>query len=381
MKKKFLFSIVAFVMGFLVMSNVFAAEKMEVNTITSTGSVGEEVNGVTTVTFGATTLKIDPAQAASDHVEERPAGSGWLGIKVTAPDTVNDEATYYAINTLGKKSDIKKFSEFKDAAGGKDISLWSGVNFEVLNAAIVAGKDVTMEYHFDWNADGDYEQIVKVVIDPEQVTLQTKEGDTAYPITGTLGEITSILPESASVTGSKDNFVEIVYPNVFELEWVEKDQDGIHRPQDGWWIGIRVSKAGDTSKAKFKYRVNGGNFSDIYTYDTEKDEGQDYVSIWALINEEKIEGVDEVVYEYYFDWDGDGEYEQIVTQRIPVKNITLKKDGETIYPKEEVKDEPIVEVETPNTYDGISLYLLLGGLSLICLTAIIFVLKSKKSMN
>ena len=61
-------------------------------------------------------------------------------------------------------------------------------------------------------------------------------------------------------------------------------------------------------------------------------------------------------------------------------NVTVVKKPTT----EEVKDEPIVEEEkeeTPNTYDGILSYLLLGVISLIGIASLTIVLKKKKRLN
>ncbi len=373
MRKRILFYAMVFVLSLVMIPNVFAVDKATVDTITDGGEVND-VDGVTVVTYDSATLKIAPKQEASDHVGERPEGFGWLGIKVTAPESVDTEnASYYTVNTLGQVSDIKKYSDFKDDEVTRVISLWSGINFEVINAAIMGSKPVTMEYHFNWDGNEDFEQIVRVEIEPENVILQTESGVQAYPVSN-LGTVEPILPTEFDLTGNKTNFVNITYPNVFELDWVKSDQDGIVRPKDGWWIGVRFSKEGSTANAKFKYRVNGGEWSTTYVYDDEKDEGKEYVSVWALIDEEIIKDVDEVVYEYAFDWDNDGTYEQIVTQTIPVKNITLLKDGKTIYP--EVKDEEPT-VTAPNTLDNVSIYLVFGLLSVIGVTTLGYVFKKK----
>ena len=384
MKKKILFSSVAFVMGLIMVQNANAADLGKVQSITSGDSITGQDTDTVKIVYESAELTIEPAQAGGTNLEARPDGFGWLGIKITAPENVNYEsANYYSVNVKGEKSETKLYKEFKDVAGEDDkvISLWSGINFDRLNTALTSGGDVTMSYYFDWDGDNECDQTFIVSIDPKKVTLK-KDTKNVYPISS-LPKVISLLPdqENVDVTGDGTNFVTITYKNAFELEWVKKDQDGIDRPVDGWWIGVRFDPEEVKTDAKFKTRANGGEWSKVYEYNTEKDQGEDYISGWILLNEEKLTGLDNYVFEWTFDWDNDGIYEQTVTQIIPVKNVTLSKDGETVYPKEEVKEEPKVEEETPNTYDGILIYLILGLISLVGLAGTVLLLKKKKSLN
>ncbi len=384
MKKKFLVGVAAFVAGVAMIPSALAVNFGTAASITSGGNVTGGTTDTVKIVYESAELNIAPAQAGGQNLEARPDGYGWLGIKITAPTDVNyNKANYYAVNVKGEKSETKLYKDYKDVAGEEDkvISLWSGINFDTLNTALTKGSDVTMSYYFDWDGNDTVDQTFIVSIDPKKVTLK-KESNNVYPLES-LPKVIPLLPnqDDVNVTGDGTNFVTITYKNAFELEWVKKDQDGIVRPVDGWWIGVRFDPETEKTGATFKTRANGGEWSKEYQYDTEKDQGEDYISGWILLNEEKIAGLENYVFEWTFDWDNDGIYEQTVTQIIPVKNVTLSKDGETVYPKEEVKEEPKVEEETPNTYDGISLYLILGGVSLIVLVGLVLALKKKKSIN
>ena len=384
MKKKFFVGIAAFVAGIALIPSALAVNFGTATSITSGGTVTGDGTATVKIAFDKADLTIEASQAGGPNLGARPEGYGWLGIKITAPsDVVTEKANYYTVNTKGEKSGVKSYKDLKDSSSDADkvISLWSGINFDTLNTALAKGSDVTMSYYFDWDGNDTVDQTFIVSVAPKNVTLK-KESNNVYPLES-LPKVIPLLPnqEDVNVTGDGTNFVTITYKNAFELEWVEKNQDGVERPVDGWWIGVRFDPETAKTGATFKTRANGGEWSTAYKYDDEKDQGEDYISGWILLNEEKIARLENYVFEWTFDWDNDGIYEQTVTQIIPVKNVTLSKDGETVYPKEEVKEEPKVEEETPNTYDGISLYLILGGLSLIGLVGLVLALKKKKSIN
>ncbi len=381
MKKKILFSAFAVAVSIAMVPKVFAADLGTVKVLTQGGK--EEGTGTSVVKIkydSELTLKIDSEQEASGNVAKRPAGNAWIGIEVTKPnDAKEDDIKYYAVNNFGVKSVEKSFKTYKDTESS--IQLWSGINFEVLNAALKSGKDITYSWFFNWDGDEDYDQEFQISISPENVKLQNKEGNKdIYPVKS-LPKVETLLPELAdtSITGNGTNFVTITYSNPFELEWVKKDQGGENRPVDGWWVGVRFnpgSEVSDVSGLKYKYRVNGGDWSTEQNY--EADAGQKYMSAWILLNEEKLTKVtgDNYVFEWTFDWDKDGEYEQTVTQVIPVKNVKLTKEGETVFEKQEEVEGPKEEV--PDTYDGVLTSVVLVVVSVLGLGTATYLLKKKK---
>ena len=309
MKKKILFSSIAVAMGLIVMQNAHA---VDFGTVTGGDSIEGADTDTVKIVYNSADLTISPAQEGGPNLEARPDGFGWLKIVITAPDDVDyDKANYYAVNVKGEKSDTKLYKDYKDVAGSTDkvITLWSGINLDRLNTALTKGSDVTMSYYFDWDGNDTVDQTFIVSIDPAKVTLK-KDANDIYPIES-LPKVIPLLPEQdVVVTGNETNFVTITYKNAFELEWVRKDQDGIDRPVDGWWIGVRFDPSELKTGATFKTRANGGEWSTAYQYDDEKDKDEDYISGWILLNEEKIAGLENYVFEWTFDWDNDGIYEQ-----------------------------------------------------------------------
>ena len=381
MKKKILFYVAAFVVGVAMMPKVFAADLGTVDALTgSPKKEGENTEVVKLKYDSALTLKIDSEQEASGNVAKRPAGNAWIGIKVTKPDSATtSNIKYYAVNNFGVKSEEKSFDTFKDSEN--HIELWGGINFEVLNAALKNGKDITYSWFFNWDGDEDYDQEFQISISPENVKLKAEKSDTEiYPVKS-LPKVEALLPgtDDVTITGNGENFVTVTYTNPFALEWVDKNQNSITRPVDGWWVGVRFnpgSEVSDVSGLKYKYRVNGGDWSTEQNY--EADAGQKYMSAWILLNEEKLTKVtgDNYVFEWTFDWDKDGEYEQTVTQVIPVKNVKLTKEGETVFEKQEEVEGPKEEV--PDTYDGVLTSVVLVVVSVLALGTATYLLKKKK---
>ena len=127
----------------------------------------------------------------------------------------------------------------------------------------------------------------------------------------------------------------------------EADLENSNHRASGWYIGIKVT-APDfyTSDAKYKSRTPRLNPSDLEhsweslelkSFDNFKD-GNYYIGLWPKLNPEFIDNYVQakknIVYDYIFDWNNDGEFEQTITMTIdPTKLILKNEDGsEQIYP-------------------------------------------------
>lgn len=122
----------------------------------------------------------------------------------------------------------------------------------------------------------------------------------------------------------------VVSINNAVLEWFAKD-DSIGRPQDGWWVGIKIVAPDgvDLSKAVYQRR-SGGTYdnAEVIPFVPENDR---YLSMWGLITAEYLESFSnsgkKLNYVWRFSWDGDDVYEQTIAITIDPAGITLKQSG------------------------------------------------------
>lgn len=129
------------------------------------------------------------------------------------------------------------------------------------------------------------------------------------------------------------------------LEWSAADSSS--RWTDGWWIGIKVTapqgEGVDISNAKYQNQTaDGWETEKLFSEYKDSDDSEEiqYISFWEILNEAYIndaiiDGKAYLEYGYRFDWDGDGNYEnaQVVTVKVDLYSIKLKKSDELIYPK------------------------------------------------
>jgi len=105
----------------------------------------------------------------------------WVGIDVVAPDDFSADATYKVkTNPTATYGTAKNFAEMKD--GEKDIQLWFPVSRESLEKFASEGRNLTMTYAFDWDADGEYEQEVAFSVAPSEKIVLMKGEDQVYPV-------------------------------------------------------------------------------------------------------------------------------------------------------------------------------------------------------
>ena len=105
----------------------------------------------------------------------------WVGIDVVAPDDFSADATYKVkTNPTAEYGAAKNFAEMKD--GEKDIQLWFPVSRESLEKFASEGRNLTMTYAFDWDADGEYEQEVAFSVAPSEKIVLMKGEDQVYPV-------------------------------------------------------------------------------------------------------------------------------------------------------------------------------------------------------
>ena len=137
------------------------------------------------------------------------------------------------------------------------------------------------------------------------------------------------------------------------LQWENSDPD-IGRTEAGWWVGVKMTAPnGMTEQADFvsedksvTYQSKGSNgewsgvksFWDAQDSDPKIAETERYLTMWGLVNEEKLNEAilsgTNITYQWKFDWNKDGAYEQTATLEIDPSEITLKKSDETVYPTE-----------------------------------------------
>lgn len=297
------------------------------------GTIEALVGGATVsgniVTFANTELNWH----AADPLVGRNVNGWWVGIKVTAPDTLVLENAKYK-DAQGVE---KSFNQFKDSTSEPHfIQLWGLVNETHLNDAILGNKNVVYAYEFDWDGDGNFEQPVTMEIDPTDIVLK-KGSETVYPKTSGLANVTAIT-NGVTVEGNETNKTVVQNTSDITLEWVAKDTT-IGRNQDGWWIGFNVeAPAGyDAEKASYQHKTSTGWDTEHTQYFKDNKDTETGIQVWLLVNKEyldaalaKTEGEKVVNYITRYDWDGDGVYEQIVHTKIDPQKIVLIDEDENV---------------------------------------------------
>ena len=131
------------------------------------------------------------------------------------------------------------------------------------------------------------------------------------------------------------------------LIWYPKDTDE-GRYQDGWWVGAKVTAPVDLSlsnEADVKYQSrayyvgyeSGATWSEEKSFYNNQDSPQDdanvnYMGIWVPVDPTSLNYGINIIYEYQFDWDRNGTYEQLVKVEIDPAKVILTKDDQQVYP-------------------------------------------------
>ena len=274
--------------------------------------------------------------SAKDEIIERNQDGWWVGIKMTAPTGVDsstlENATYQSRSDQASDwGSSKSFWEYKDSEDDVDvhyITLWAYVNEQKLNDAIDSEKNLVTDWQFDWDNNSDYEQMVSIEIDPSLVKLK-KDSKLVYPSTniGNVDVITSA--DSAMVNGNKSNIITVEYTDEITLDWAQADGK-IGRSADGWWAGIKLTapKDADIQNAKYKSKsATSEKWSGVKRFwdakDSDDKDRVQYITLWAYVNEQLKDSGDTLKTQWYFDWNNDGVYEQLVNFVIETQLVTL----------------------------------------------------------
>ncbi len=340
-----------------------AADGAEVGTVAGLtgGKVNDDDPNAVTVAFGEdAALTWSPAQPQIGRAQP----GWWVGVKVTAPAALTNkeafvgedgtEVTYQSKNG-DSWSAAKSFWSSKDSNDEDKvhfITLWGLVNEQFLNEAILRGANVSYQWRFDWDKNGDpetgdgYEQTVTAVINPKKVKL-AKGQDTVYPNAAALGKVSLVegdFGKGLAVTTVENNphVAMVTCSEPITLHHVAKDEGGKARPADGWWIGFQMTApSGDVSNATFQSKtgadgewVGKNSFKDYKDSDDQANE--QYITLWSLVTVEKLQALKEdenLEYGYRFDWDGDDVYEQAVQVSVdPAKMKLIDQTDRQVYP-------------------------------------------------
>ena len=144
-------------------------------------------NRITVTYSGITKLVVQPADEGKKRYEE----AAWFGFKVNAPTEGLQEAKA-KLRRLKMDSDthggvegdyrVWNWTDAKENEGSY-VYVYTSVTQEELEAAAAKkGGVVSKTWEFDWDGDGTYEQVLEVILDPQQVTLLPEGGREDTPL-------------------------------------------------------------------------------------------------------------------------------------------------------------------------------------------------------
>lgn len=325
-----LFLVVSILIGMIPTGVIGALAAQDVlgtiETLVSGGTIDQN-----TVTFNGTELAWSP----KDDSIGRNVDGWWIGIKVTAPEGMTEDELKLSKYISNSE---KLFWDVKDSVEGAEahyIELWGVVNEAYLNDAIVNNKMLEYKYQFDWDADGVYEQPIIMKVDPKTVVLK-KDSATVYPSTNDAKASVEVITGGVTINGNQSNVVVAEHTSTTELVWTEADTSA-GRNSDGWWVGVNViaPSGADLTKVNYQNKTSDG-WGAAKAFNTYKDT-ENSIQLWGLVNEtylnSAVENNKNINYQWRFDWDGDGVYEQLVHIKLDPSKIVLKaENGEQVYP-------------------------------------------------
>ena len=293
----------------------------------SGGNVSGSETANSIITAEDLTLNWEPKNPAAGRGQD----GWWVGAKITAPADMTKEADFanvtYQRYDNGVWTEPKSFWNAQDsdkntADAERYLTMWGLVTPELIEA----DQDgiLTYQWRFDWNQDGQYEQSLSLKINSDKLVLLNKESVQVYPKLGKVVALTN-----GDMTDNESGKVVVTIRDQ-ELTWSPADANA-GRVQDGWWTGIKVIAPEGTDISKVRYRRKTGNgYTDPMEYKPD-DETQNALQLWGLVTAEYLEQFSTqgrtMNYNWEFDWDGDGAYEQSVTMTIEPEGITLKQAG------------------------------------------------------
>ncbi len=289
-------------------------------------TTGTGTSNITYKYTGDITLQLQEAGQAGTSSAGRPAGFGWIGVQVTAPSDLNDNAKYTWTRTDGTK-DSGYFRNVLDQTGTDVVTFWNKVSAEMIKE----GKDVSGVIALDWNNDGTVDQTVTVIIPTSKVVLQDDNGKEVYPkldssktatVTTTSDAALAHNTAEATVNAKDPSHVIVTYT---ELELTKVAEDRALGRNAGWYAGLKITAPSDVSTpVSFRYQKDGKLVEDTITAD---EDGAYY--IWTNLTEDMIS--DTFTRDYEFDWDGDGYYEQTITMIVEPSVVTLYDGDKVVY--------------------------------------------------
>ena len=168
---------VIMIFAMLPVNSVFAIDVTEdyANVSTFTGG--------TVTGNGTETVEVLVEETTLNWVEGNSLRSEgwWVGIKVEAPEVFSEDATYKKkSNPNAEYGSAISFATAKD--GESHIELWFPVSPESINKFKSEGRNLTMVYAFDWNADTTYEQEISFSVAPSDKIVLMKGSEQVYPV-------------------------------------------------------------------------------------------------------------------------------------------------------------------------------------------------------
>ena len=171
-----------------------------------------------------------------------------------------------------------------------------------------------------------------------------------------LGQVSVITNTvDADVNDQNPNEIVVTYNNEITLDWDAKNEE-IGRNADGWWVGIKMTAPtgmdsttleNATYKSKASQTSDWSSVKSFWKYkDSEDDMDTHYITLWAYINEKKLNDAInndyDLITEWQFDWDNDSTYEQAVSVEIDPLLVRLNKDSEIVYPSSNIGSVEVV---------------------------------------
>ena len=213
-----------------------------------------------------------------------------------------------------------------------------------------------------------------VVAADEVVTAEEPaegQGSALYgTVTALTGEEYNIVGE-VDIEGDETKSVTVTMTKM-KLKRVLEDA-AIGRPVDGWWAGIRVDApdeiTDDTMAGGAQYKANGGEFQDFLTFQDGAKNGDYWIGMWNLVNEEKLNACradgTNLTTTYEFDWNGDEIIDQTITVEIvPAYIVLLDEEGKNpVYPnycsvcgEDGVVGDHLYDIPATCVDDGFAIY-------------------------
>ncbi|MBQ9975824.1 MAG: hypothetical protein IJP16_04875 [Clostridia bacterium] len=260
------------------------------------------------------------------------ADGWWMGIKVIAPTNDLDvlKESRYQVASDESWSAAKSFYDSKSSAdddSSQYISLWGLLSEDAVDNAVLNNEKLSYTWRFDWDNDGVYEQLVTLVVDPEEVTLVRGSNEE-------FGGVEAIT--EAQIRGSGTASVTVKSGNL-NLNWDEADES-IGRYKRSWWVGAMVyAPTGidltEENDVKYQSKKHGGEWSADKSFWANQDSpvsaDTHYMGVWAGLDRDVVEAAaeagEDIVYEWRFDWNRDGVFEQTVSYVVDADTVVLNR--------------------------------------------------------